>query len=81
MAEAGITEGMSKEDSITLIAQTMIGAGHMLLESGKTPETLIQDVSSPNGTTVAGLEKFKELGISEQIMQVILAAAHRSKEL
>jgi pyrroline-5-carboxylate reductase len=73
--------GLSHHEAITLIAQTLIGTGHMLLESGKTPETLISDVSSPNGTTVAGLEKLENSPIATILEQTIEAAYNRSKTL
>ena len=60
MAQAGKLEGLDNDTALKLAAQTMVGAGKMLLEAGKSPETLIEDVSSPNGTTVAGLKQFDE---------------------
>ena len=81
IAKTGEQEGVDYTKSLTLIAQTMIGAGRMLLDSQKTPLELISDVSSPNGTTVAGLQAFDQSRIDTDIQSVILAAVHRSREL
>ena len=59
----------------------MIGAGKMLLESGSSPEDLIKAVSSPGGTTLAGLDVLYKSSVDKDLKQVILAAYKRSKEL
>ncbi|RAP33098.1 pyrroline-5-carboxylate reductase [Candidatus Marinamargulisbacteria bacterium SCGC AG-410-N11] len=81
IAELANNQGLSYEDAIQFAAQTLIGAGHMLLNSNKSPETLIQEVSSPNGTTVAGLQNYKSNQVNKQIQAMIQAAITRSKEL
>jgi len=52
-----------------------------LLKSGKSPETLISDVSSPGGTTLAGLSEFDRLNLDPQIQEVVLAAIQKSRTL
>ena len=74
-------QGLTPEDALTLVSQTMIGAGRMLQESGSSPETLIHEVSSPNGTTVKGLETMNNSAIETDFTQVIDAARKRSIEL
>jgi pyrroline-5-carboxylate reductase len=81
VAKIGQKEGLDYNKSLKLIAQTMVGAGKMLIESEKSPEELIKDVSSPNGTTVAGLEVFAKSKITEEMQAVVLAAIKRSREL
>ncbi len=73
--------GFTPDDAVTLIAQTLRGAGEMLMDSGKDPETLILDVSSPGGTTVAGLSEFDQQGIGKAFRAVVNAAIKRSQEL
>jgi pyrroline-5-carboxylate reductase len=53
----------------------------MLLQSGKTPAQLIQDVSSPGGTTVAGLHYFDQSQIDAEIQGVVKRSIERSREL
>ncbi|MDA1353508.1 MAG: pyrroline-5-carboxylate reductase [bacterium] len=72
---------LSPDQAITLIAQTLRGAGQMLMDSGKDPETLILDVSSPGGTTVAGLTEFDRQGLGSAFRDVVNAAVARSQEL
>ena len=81
MALTGEEKGLSQEQSLRLVAQTMIGAGKMLLESGSSPEDLIKAVSSPGGTTLAGLDVLYKSSVDKDLKQVILAAYKRSKEL
>jgi len=81
IALIGKQEGLSYQDAITLTAQTMIGAGHMLLETGKLPVDLIKDVSSPNGTTEAGLNALDASALLPDIQSVVTATINRSKEL
>lgn len=73
--------GLSPDQAITLIGQTLKGAGEMLMDSGKDPETLVLDVSSPGGTTVAGLTEFGAQDIGPAFRSVVNATIARSKEL
>ncbi|MSR89275.1 MAG: pyrroline-5-carboxylate reductase [Candidatus Margulisbacteria bacterium] len=81
IAKSAQEHTLSYENAITLTAQTMIGAGHMLLEANKTPQTLINDVSSPNGTTVAGLSIMANSPIENILKETINAAYNRAIEL
>lgn len=81
IAKSAQEHNLSYETAITLTAQTMIGAGHMLLEANKTPQTLINDVSSPNGTTVAGLSVMANSPIENILKDTINAAYNRAIDL
>jgi pyrroline-5-carboxylate reductase len=81
IAAIGQDKGLSQDMAINLVAQTLIGAGHMLTKTGKSPQALIDEVSSKGGTTVAGLEKYTDLMIGQDLAQVILAAYQRASEL
>ncbi len=78
---AAATQGIPESVAIQLFAQTLIGAGRMVQESGKSPAQLAADVTSPGGTTVAGLNEFDRQAIDQHFTDVILKTAHRSKEL
>lgn len=80
MIDAGITMGLSKENAAELAIQTLIGTAR-LLETGMPPNKLREMVTSPGGTTAAGLKVFEERGLREIVMAVIEAATNRSKEL
>ena len=78
--EAGIKLGLSEEDSTTLATQTAIGTAE-LLNSGIPPGELREMVTSPGGTTAAGLSAFDEKGFKETVFSALEAARHRAKEL
>jgi pyrroline-5-carboxylate reductase len=80
MIDAGITMGLGKDNATELTIQTLIGTAK-LLETGMPPNNLRKMVTSPGGTTAAGLKVFEERGLKEIITAVIEAATNRSKEL
>lgn len=73
--------GFDGETALKLIAKTMEGSAHMILESGDTLETLIQKVSSKGGTTIAALDVMKSKGIPEAIKEGMAACTKRAEEL
>lgn len=79
--QAGEAAGLSKEKARELGTQTMYGAARMLQETGLTPTTLRENVTSPNGTTAAGLKALTDHGGGLAIASAVQAAAARSKEL
>jgi len=80
MTEAGVHAGLSQDNASELAIQTLIGTAK-LLETGMPPNKLREMVTSPGGTTAAGLKVFEEKGLKEMVDAVIQAAANRSKEL
>ena len=73
----GLPEDLSRE----LVAQTALGAGRMLAETGKSAGELRQQVTSPGGTTQAALETMFEAGLPDTVRAAVAAAARRSREL
>lgn len=80
MIEAGVNLGLTPGNSSELVIQTLIGTAR-LLETGIPPGRLREMVTSPGGTTAAGLGVFEEKGFGNIVRAVIEAAANRSKEL
>lgn len=80
MIEAGTTLGLTAENAAELAIQTLIGTAK-LLETGMPPAKLREMVTSPGGTTAAGLRVFEERGFANLVQAVIEAAASRSREL
>ena len=79
---AGAKElGLSDHDATTLTIQTIVGAAAMLAESGDSPTTLREKVTSPNGTTAAALASFNNSGLHSIVADAMAAAAQRSQEL
>ncbi|GIG55015.1 pyrroline-5-carboxylate reductase [Demequina activiva] len=81
LAEAGVQQGLDRVLATQLAAQTFVGAARLLMESGDTPSTLRQRVSSPGGTTIAALEAMQEAGLPAVIKAGADAAAARSQQL
>jgi pyrroline-5-carboxylate reductase len=80
MIEAGVNMGLNRNDALTLIVQTAAGTSK-LLESGMSPSELRTMVTSPGGTTAAGLRVFEEKGFQSTVIAAIEAAESRAKEL
>jgi pyrroline-5-carboxylate reductase len=73
--------GMDKQSARQVVAQTAIGTARLLLETSMTTEELIRFVTSPNGTTAAGLEVAKELDLVGSFTKVVERAIERAGEL
>ncbi len=82
MAAAGEAEGLPADLALTLARATVAGAGHMADVTGRDPGRLREDVTSPNGTTQAGLEVLRGGdALVRLIGATVAAAAARSREL
>ncbi len=81
MIAAGHAVGLPHDVAEQLAIQTIMGAGRMLAESGQSPEDLRAAVSSPNGTTVAGLAVLDDRGVRDAFAAAIARATERSREL
>ena len=81
LVAAGIEQGLSPEVSDRLARQTLLGAATLLSASGEDPAALRENVTSPGGTTAAGLAVFAEADLLGLVNRVVTAATERSKEL
>lgn len=83
MIQAGMDVGLSPRIAHTLAAQTLLGAARLLHEDGqgRSPAELREAVTSPGGTTAAGLEVLRHEKVAEGIRMAIHAATERSREL
>ncbi|MEH6942505.1 pyrroline-5-carboxylate reductase [Bacillus sp. JJ722] len=73
--------GLDKEAAKALILQTIIGAAEMLQNSTKTPQTLRKEVTSPGGTTEAGIHVLQSHQVQEAFINCIVEATAQSKRL
>jgi pyrroline-5-carboxylate reductase len=81
MVEAGVENGIKEETSLNLVVQTFLGAAHLAKTSDDSLSQLRRKVTSPGGTTAAGLAVLEEKGLREMIMEAVNAACARSREL
>ena len=80
LVEAGVLAGLSREVAEGLVRQTLLGSA-MLLAGGEAPATLRASVTSPGGTTAAGLRVLEQRGVRAAFLDAVAAAAARSREL
>ncbi|KJS77993.1 MAG: Pyrroline-5-carboxylate reductase [Desulfotomaculum sp. BICA1-6] len=81
MADAGVRAGLSREISLALAAQTMLGASRMLLETGSHPGVLKDMVTTPGGTTIEGLYALEEGNLRAVIGKAVENACRRSRQM
>lgn len=81
MEKAGIDGGLTEETVRQIIAQTLLGAAKMIQKQGESPTILRENVTSPNGTTAAGITALEMHGGGIAISEAIKQAANRSKEM
>ena len=81
LADGGVLMGLPRAAAIRLAAQTMAGAAKMVLDTGKHTGTLRDEVTSPGGTTIAGLEQLEAHGLRNALIQAVRKATERATEL
>ena len=81
LSDGGVAAGLPRATATLLAAQTLYGAAKMVLESGKHPDVLRDQVTSPAGTTIAGVRVMEQQGVRGALIDAVLAAAERSAEL
>jgi pyrroline-5-carboxylate reductase len=81
LADAAMDIGLYRDEAITLVSQTVLGAARLISESGETPAELCRKVSSKGGTTERALQVFAESGLEDIVIKAVRAAYDRAKEL
>jgi len=81
LVDAGVAAGLDRDTSGALTRQTLLGAARLLDESGDLPEALRAAVTSPGGTTAAGLRVLEQRAVRAAFLDAVLAATERSREL
>jgi pyrroline-5-carboxylate reductase len=81
LRDAGTREGLPEETALQLASQTVFGAARLLRDEKESPEVLRERVTSPGGTTRAGLDALAAAGFAEAILGAVRAATRRSVEL
>ncbi|WP_246258578.1 pyrroline-5-carboxylate reductase [Kroppenstedtia pulmonis] len=81
LEQAGVTAGLTHQVARHLTLQTLLGAAHMLLETGEDPAELRRKVTSPGGTTMAGINTLANHGFHKALIEAVHSAKQRSEEL
>lgn len=81
LADGGVYEGLDRNTAKLLAAQTVLGAAKMVLEDGSHTAELKDMVTSPGGTTIRGLRVIEDRGVRIAMMDAVIEACERSKEL
>ncbi|XP_015063467.1 pyrroline-5-carboxylate reductase isoform X1 [Solanum pennellii] len=81
LADGGVAAGLPRELALGLASQTVLGAASMVSGMSKHPGQHKDDVASPGGTTIAGIHELEKSGFRGILMNAVVAAAKRSKEL
>ena len=81
LADAGVRQGLPRDAAQALATRTVLGAAKLALETGTHPAQLKDQVTSPGGTTIAGLEQLEAHGVRAAFYDAVGAATDRSKAL
>ena len=81
LVDAGVLAGLPRDVSTRLTTATLLGASRLLAETGESAESLRAQVTSPGGTTAAGLRVLEERAVRSAFLEAVAAAAQRSNDL
>jgi pyrroline-5-carboxylate reductase len=81
LASAGLKAGLPKKMALEAACNMMIGAAKLVLKTGEHPASLIDQVTSPGGTTIEGMHTLKALGFEHAIHEAIAAVIRKDGSL
>ena len=81
LIDAGVRVGLPRDIATTLTLQTVLGTTRMMMDTSRHPALMKEMVTSPGGTTIAGLHALESGGLRGALMDAIVAATERSREL
>jgi pyrroline-5-carboxylate reductase len=81
LMEAGVQMGLTREVSRTLVVETMAGSAALLRETGRDPDALRAEVTSPAGTTAAGIRALESRAVRSAFMEAVATATERARSL
>ncbi|MGH9047283.1 MAG: pyrroline-5-carboxylate reductase [Acidimicrobiales bacterium] len=81
LIEAGVLGGLAREVSTELVTGTLLGSAKLLAATGEPPEKLRGDITSPGGTTAAGLRALEARAVRSAFLEAVASATERSRQL
>lgn len=81
LADGAVACGLPRDAALTMAAQTVLGAAEMILKSGKHPEKLKDEVCSPGGSTIVGVQALEKGAFRADAAGAVIAAYEKTKEL
>ena len=81
LADGGVASGLPRAIALQLATQTVLGTATLVKETGMHPGVLKDQVTSPGGTTIAGVAKLESVGFRSALIEAVKTAAERSREL
>lgn len=81
LADGGVANGLPRKDAVQYAAQTFLGAAQMVLETGKHPDQLKNEVCSPGGSTIRGVHVLEQHAIRATLMDAVIASYEKSRDL
>jgi pyrroline-5-carboxylate reductase len=81
LIEAGVHQGLSRDLATTLVVDTFEGSGALLAQTGRSPESLRAEVTSPGGVTAAGLRVLESRAVRAAFLDAVAAANERARQL
>jgi pyrroline-5-carboxylate reductase len=81
LVEAGVLAGLARDVAETLAFHTLLGSARLVGEGEASPAALRTAVTSPGGTTAAGLRALERAGVRSAFLEAVMAATERSREL
>jgi pyrroline-5-carboxylate reductase len=81
LSDGGVKQGIPRDIAIRMAAQTVLGAAKMVLETGKHPAELKDEVCSPGGATIAGVHELEKGSLRATLMNALEGATQRIKQM
>ena len=81
MADAAVSEGLSRKTSYKMAAQAVMGSAKLMLENGEHPGILKDKICSPGGTTIEAVSMLEKGGFRTTIIEAVKACTNKSRNM